>query len=243
MFFLSPPTDAEIARILSKVSERPYNYEHVGATEERLRVAPRGYRLSSYGTTLGIGEAVFETACAFLADFGNYPSSFTRVVSRTISIEEGTVFGTLAMHFGFASLHPCRIIRIIRAESPRRFGFALGTLPGHIGAGEERFLLTLDDSGHGRGEEADKGLGEGRDYRPDHARGGLVRYDVQAISRPDGLIGRLGTPFFRIFQKRFERETLATMREHCGAVAVQGIRRLNGSSATSRIDERGARDA
>ena len=102
MFFLSPPADAEILQILSVVSEQPHNYEHVGVTDDRLSAAPAGYRLSSYGTVLGVGEAVFETACAFLADFGNYQSSFKRVVSRSTSIEEGTVFGTLAVHFGFA---------------------------------------------------------------------------------------------------------------------------------------------
>lgn len=196
MFFRAIPTDAEIHRILGNVSERPHNYEHVGVTEERLHVAPDGYRLSSYGTELGVGEAVFEVASALLAAFGNYPPSFTRVVSRTESIEEGTVFGTLATHFGFASLHPCRIVRVIRAESPRRFGFSLGTLPGHIGAGEERFLLSLSKAGSA----------------------GVVRYDVQAISRPDGWIGRLGTPFFRMFQKRFERETQAAMVEYCAAI-------------------------
>jgi uncharacterized protein (UPF0548 family) len=192
VFFLSKPTDQEIQRILLDVSERPYNYEPVGATEECLSVAPGGFRLSRYGATLGVGDATFEAASALLASFGNYPPSFTRVVSLSSAIEVGTVFGTLATHFGFASLHPCRIIRVVQGVSPRRYGFALGTLPGHIGAGEECFLLTLDDLD------------------------GVVRYDVQAFSRPDGLLGRLGTPFFRLFQKRFERETQAAMRAHCG---------------------------
>ncbi len=199
MFFLSTPIEDEIQRILSEVSARPYNYEHVGATDGELRVAPPGYRLSRYGTPLGVGEAVFETACASLAKFGNYPPSFARVVSLATSIEEGVTFGTLATHFGFASLHPCRIVRVERDASARRFGFSLGTLPGHIGAGEERFVLTLNDDG-------------------------VVRYDVQAISRPDGLIGRLGTPLFRMFQKRFERETLETMRSHCEGNVSRSIR-------------------
>lgn len=217
MFFRTTPTDAEIHQILANVSECPHNYGHVGVTEDRLHAAPDGYRLSSYGTDLGIGEAIFEAACGFLADFGNYPSSFTRVVSRSASIEEGTVFGTLATHFGFASLHPCRIVRVIRAESPRRFGFAIGTLPGHIGAGEERFLLSLSKAGSA----------------------GVVRYDVQAISRPDGLIGRLGTPFFRMFQKRFERETQAAMLEYCAAIPKSSARQPNASGQVKRQDERG----
>ena len=191
MFFFSTPTDQEIQRILTEVCEDEFNYDHVGVTEERLLAAPSGYKLSSYGTTLGVGEEVFDRARRLLECFGHYPPSFSRVVSRSDSLEEGVVFGTLATHYGFASLHPCRIIRVLRSDSPKRFGFALGTLPGHIGAGEECFLLTLGDSD------------------------GVVRYEVQAISRPAGFLGRLGTPFFRMFQRRFERETQSTMRRRC----------------------------
>lgn len=199
MFFRSTPTEDEVRRILLDVSEGPFNYDCVGVTEERLHAAPSGYKLSSYGTTLGVGDAVFERARACLSEFGNYPATFTRVVSLSKSIEAGTVFGTLATHFGFASLHPCRVIRVVRGESPKRFGFALGTLPGHIGAGEEFFLVTLEDRVDGR----------------DSREGGVVRYEVQAVSRPDGLLGWLGTPFFRMFQKRFEGETQVAMQEGC----------------------------
>jgi uncharacterized protein (UPF0548 family) len=195
VFFLSTPSDDEVRRILSGVAEEAFNYPHVGVTQERLRVAPTGYRLSSYGTALGVGEAVFDRACSLLGRFGNYPSSFTRVVSCATAVDEGVVFGTLATHFGFASLHPCRVIRLIGTESPRRFGFALGTLPGHMGAGEECFVVTLG--------ETDR----------------VVRYEVQAISRPAGLIGWFGTPFFRMFQKRFERETQATVLQQCSFAA------------------------
>ena len=194
MFFRATPSDERVRRILSGLSDVAYNYAPVGATEGKLTSAPAGFTLSSYGTQLGTGEDVFEAASTVLADFGNYPSSFTRVVraSEAQAIEPGLVFGTLATHFGFASMHPCRIVRVIREEAPRGFGFVLVTLPGHIGAGEESFMLTLGAENH------------------------IVRYEVQAISRPDGWMGRLGGPVFRLFQKRFERETQAAMRNACG---------------------------
>ena len=194
MFFASVPSEDRIIGLLAAAAERPYNYAHVERTQERLERAPDGFRLDQYGTEVGIGDAVFDRACETLRSFEHYPSSFTRVVRAEGAFAPDLVFGTLATHFGFASLHPCRIIYVIHEESPRRFGFAIGTLPGHIGAGEECFMVSQAEPG------------------------GVVRYDVQAISRPDGFVAWLGRPFFSFFQKRFQRETLDEMRRRCAGV-------------------------
>jgi len=195
LFFLRTPTDREVEAILSRLAEVPCNYEPVGATREELRVAPPGYALQAYQTELGRGDAVFEEACSQLSRFGNYPPSFTRVVANGSTLAAGLCFATLATHFGFASLHPCRVLEVFREEQPRRFGFSLGTLPGHIGAGEERFSIWQDP------------------------RDGVVRYQVQAFSKPGGLLGWLGAPVFRSFQRRFARETQQTMRRRCERAA------------------------
>ena len=152
-------------------------------------MAPTGFRLDVYGVEVGQGETDFARACEAVATFVHYPPSFTRVYSLSSRAEVGTVFGTIASHFGFTSMHPCRILEVIDESAPRRFGFALGTLPGHIGDGEERFLVSLDE----------------KDER--------VRYDVRAVSRPHGVLGRLGSPFLRHFQRRFQAETCAAVRD------------------------------
>jgi uncharacterized protein (UPF0548 family) len=187
------PTDREVRRILTQLAEVPCNYEPVGMTEEALGEAPRGYALHAYETELGRGDAIFESACAQLRRFGNYPASFTRVVANGETLEPGLCFATLATHFGFASLHPCRVLEVFGEDEPRGFGFALGTLPGHIGAGEERFMIRQDPAD------------------------GVVRYAVRAISKPGGWLGLLSAPVFRSFQRRFARETQETMRARCGA--------------------------
>lgn len=196
------PTDREVEAILTQLAEVPCNYEPVGATGDGLRVAPRGYVLDAYETELGRGDGVFEAACEQLARFGNYPPSFTRVIANGEQLETGLCFATLATHFGFASLHPCRVLEVFREEDKRRFGFSLGTLPGHIGAGEERFSIRQD------------------------ANDGVVRYEVQAISKPGGWLGWLGAPVFRSFQRRFARETQEAMRDRCKAraSAVESMR-------------------
>jgi len=75
----------------------------------------------------------------------------------------------------------------VRAALAGRFGFGLGTLPGHAAAGEERFLLEIDPST------------------------GVVRYDVQAISRPEVWLARLGRPAMPLVQRRFQRESMAAL--------------------------------
>lgn len=185
------PSDEAIRALLAERAGAPLNYPDAGITDAPRSVAPRGYRLTAYETVLGRGDAVFERACASVEGFEHYPPSFTRVVRESPALELGTgqAFATVARHFGFASVHPCRILRVLREPEAGRFGFSLGTLPGHIGAGEEAFLIEQDP------------------------RDGIVRYRVRALSRPDGVLGRLGAPIFRLFQRRFARESQATMRE------------------------------
>ena len=191
MFFLANPSDARIHQLLDDRADAPFTYADVGATRQRLRAAPPGYHLDSYKTKLGRGEVVFQRACEVLSELGNYPPSFTRVVRQPGVMRKDLMFATVASHVVFTSVHPCRVIYVIDDYKPRRFGFGFGTLSGHEESGEERFLITLDETD------------------------GTVRYEVQAFSRPHGLLTRLGAPVARAYQRRFQRETLQTMRDAC----------------------------
>src|ERR687894_409824 len=98
------------------------------------------------------------------------------------------VGGSLACLLGLWWLNACRIVYVVDEEGPvTRFGFANGTLPGHAGVGEERFLI-----------EWDRASGE-------------VWYDILAFSRPHVFLSRLGYPYLRRVQGRFGRESTAAM--------------------------------
>lgn len=168
--------------LLEAKAEDPFTYADVGATEDDLAEAPRGFHLDRYGAVVGEGRPAFERCCEALGRIGNYPA-FSRIVRRPGELVPGSLFATVVTHFGFVSVHPCRVIYVLRG--PDRFGFGFGTLPGHAESGEERFTVRLD--------------------------GQQVRYEVQAFSRPTGLLPRLGAPVARSFQLRFQRETLAVM--------------------------------
>ena len=188
MFFLRWPDDERVRALLRDVSTADFTHSHVGTTRADLEDAPAGYVLDRYGAPLGRGESVFDAARSALRDFANYPASFTRAIRLEETFEAGTVFGTVATHFGFASMNPCRIAFVVDEAEAGRFGFGLGTLPGHAAAGEERFLLTLDPES------------------------GLVHYEVQAISKPAVWLARFGRPAMRLVQGRFRRESCEAMR-------------------------------
>ena len=102
--------------------------------------------------------------------------------------------GVLGRHFGVWSLNACRIAYVIEeVSSLRRYGFAFGTLPGHVERGEERFTVEWD-----------------------HADDS-VSYEVFAFARPVHPLARAGQPFVRLVQRQFAADSLRSMVE-----AVEG---------------------
>lgn len=89
---------------------------------------------------------------------------------------------------GFWWLNSCRIVYTVEEfGDTNRFGFAFGTLPGHVESWEERFLIEWNRS-------TDQ-----------------VVYDILAFSKPNHILTRLGYPLVRLCQKRFGRDSAASM--------------------------------
>ena len=85
-------------------------------------------------------------------------------------------------------LNACRIIYVVDESGPiNTFGFAYGTLPGHVESGEERFLIEWD--------------------RKDNS----VWYDILAFSKPNHVLAWLGYPYVRLKQAQFRRHSAASM--------------------------------
>ena len=105
-------------------------------------------------------------------------------------IQSGEVVAVMGRAIGLWWLNACRIVYVVDESGPiRKFGFAYGTLPGHVESGEERFLIEWH-----RGENS-------------------VWYDILAFSRPNHFLTRLGYPMVRRTQKRFGRDSAASMLE------------------------------
>ena len=88
---------------------------------------------------------------------------------------------------GFWWWNSARIVYTVdETGSARRFGFAYGTLPGHVERGEERFTIEMNSDGD-------------------------VWYVIRAFSRPRLLAVRIGYPVARLLQRKFVRDSKATM--------------------------------
>ena len=181
------PTPKQIAGFLARQEQRQFTYDAVGATGTQ---PPAGYRVNHTRWPLGQGDAVFAAACDALRRWRQFDLSWLRLYPLAAPIQPGQVVAIAARAAGLWWLNPCRIVYVIdEAEAAeRRFGFAYGTLPGHAGRGEERFLVEIQP-------------------------GGEVTYELFAFSRPGHFAAQLGYPLMRRYQQRFGRDSAAAMRQ------------------------------
>jgi len=191
MWRLREPTPADVDAFLVEQARLGFSYEGVGRTRTNAGQTcepPAGYVLDRNRQRLGDGDATFAAAASALRRWQMVPAPLARVVPARPPVEAGQTLGVLVRAVGAWWLNSARIVYVIDevAASPRRFGFAYGTLPGHAERGEERFLVE---------QLAD----------------GSVWYDLTAFSRPRYWGARLARPVTRMLQRRFATRSRAAM--------------------------------
>jgi uncharacterized protein (UPF0548 family) len=153
------------------VSAEP-TYSDIGATLAGKQ--PEGFHHDRYETVLGNGPDTFRRAVAGLKNWAAHRLPGVRVFPDNQEIRTGaTVIVTLGTPI-VALAAPCRIVSVIDEQT--RWGFAYGTLPGHPEQGEEAFVVSMS---------------------PDQ----IVRFEIEAFSRPGDPIVRLSDPIGRGIQK------------------------------------------
>lgn len=190
MWSVAPPSDEAIAAFLAEQQKLDCSYPEVGHTRDS---PPAGYNIDHNRVLLGRGAAVFAAGGQALRNWKMFPAAWTRIVPNTTPIEEGQVVAMLAHVYGAWWLNACRIVYTLDENAPvRRYGFAYGTLPGHVECGEERFSV---------------------EWLPDDT----VWYDLRAFSKPRYWPVRLAKPLARGLQQRFISESkLAMVTEAAG---------------------------
>lgn len=197
MEFQKPTSDA-LSRFLASQTPLPFTYEAVGAT---AGTPPPGYVVDRTRIKLGEGEPVFRSAVAALRRWDQFDLGWVEAWSWDTPIREGVIVAVMGRAFGVWWVNACRIVYVVDEAGPvSRFGFAYGTLPGHVESGEERFLVEWD-----------------------RADGG-VWYDILAFSRPRHVLARLGYPVVRRMQKRFGQDSAAAMRRATARQAEPGTK-------------------
>lgn len=192
MLSFRKPSPESVRRFLESQATLDFTYAAIGAT---AKVPPPQYVVDHTRLRLGEGEAVFRAACAALQRWEQFRLSWLEAPAPETPIRVGEVVAVLARVGGLWWLNACRIIYAVEETGPlTRFGFAYGTLPGHAETGEERFLIEWNQSDNS------------------------VWYDILAFSRPRHLLIRMGYILVRRVQKRFARESAASVLR-----AVSGV--------------------
>lgn len=187
-FYLTAPDQATITNFLDTQSKQPFSYTAIGAT---AATPPAGYTVDHNRIHLGAGVAVYHQARIALQRWRMFNLGWVTLCWPTAPIAVGATVGVMAHLPGLYILNACRIVYTIHEETATgaRFGFAYGTLPGHIERGEERFTVEWQ------------------------RRDNSVWYDILAYSQPNHWLVRLGYPVTRYFQKRFAQHSKAAMVE------------------------------
>ena len=195
--FQKPAVDS-IRRFIAEQAKLDFSYSAVGAS---AATPPAGFVVDRTRIKLGEGEAVYESASAALRRWDHFKLGWVDVWSPETPIEAGEVVAVMGRALGLWWLNCCRIVYVVNETGPiRKFGFAYGTLPGHVESGEERFVIEWN-----QGDNS-------------------VWYDILAFSRPSQVLIRLGSPIVRRMQKRFGRDSAAAVfRSVNGAAPVPEI--------------------
>ncbi len=179
------PSRARLRAFRAAQAGRPWRYRAVGATRA---TPPPGYRIDHNRVRLGRGAATWGRAVAAVRRWEMFHLGWATVYPPRPPIAVGATVVVVARHLGFWSASAARIVYTVdEAGPPRRFGFAYGTLPGHVERGEERFTVEWQ------------------------AGDNSVWYDILAFSRPQQPWVWLGYPFARLLQRRFARDSKRAM--------------------------------
>jgi uncharacterized protein (UPF0548 family) len=185
MVSLLKPSEELLRQLVAEQAMLPFSYSAVGAT---AKTPPAGYVVDRTRIELGEGQTAFDSAKAALQRWQQFQLGWVQPWSPETPLEPGQVVAIMGWAVGLWWLNACRIVYTLDESGPvTKYGFAYGTLPGHIESGEERFLIEWD-------LYTDK-----------------VSYDILAFSRPNHFLVRLGYWLVRSRQKQFSRDSAVSM--------------------------------
>lgn len=191
MFSFRKPSIEARRRILALESTLDLTYTAVGATFGKTPM-PAGYTVDNTRVELGRGQAIFDRAKLGLASWQQFNLAWLEAFPNDTPIRTGETVLVIARAGGVWWTNAARIIDVVDDSSATssRFGFAYGTLPGHVESGEERFLIEWN-----------------------HATD-IVWFDIHAFSRPRHYLVRWNHRRARTMQKRFGVESTAAMQRY-----------------------------
>ncbi len=206
--YLQRPSVEFCRKALNALTGKPLTYWERGATDWKRM--PQGYAHATDRVTLGHGDEVWAFAKTALANWDCYPQEPWIGLSEYPPIEVGQQVMVLFEIAGLWWTSPCRIVYVI--DEPHRYGFAYGTLPGHVESGEELFLVERDPMT------------------------GDVHYEIRMMANAANPLAKLVPPVVKAMQQRFRK---TSMRQMVAAVEPQlQATKLSANAMAHRRDAR-----
>ncbi|MGW2372362.1 DUF1990 family protein [Kitasatospora sp. NPDC001683] len=158
---------------------RPGNdYSRPEQGASRTGDLPAGYRHLHHRARIGHGRAALEVAGAALLGWRMHRLAGIRIDAEAEEAAPGVAVRCAVRLGALRAGAPNRVLAAV--NGPDRYGFTYGTRHGHVGRGEETFLVEL---------------------APD----GTVWFSVTAFSQPVAWWARLAGPLFPLLQHAFAR--------------------------------------
>lgn len=179
---ITKPKEETLSGYLASMAQKSFSYAEIGGTQTPF---PTAYDHDHNRVQIGEGQADFMLAKRLIMEWKMFALPWVRLYSGDQSIEEGKTVSVLFRLFGLWWFNSCRIVYTI--DTPTRFGFAYGTLEGHVEKGEERFMVEIEEDGK-------------------------VWYSITAFSRPNIWVTKIAYPIARMFQKRFVQDSFRAMQ-------------------------------
>lgn len=192
MFYLSKPTPSRIARFLTTQAKLDVTYSELGATSGE---PPSDAYVDHVAAEIGQGERTFVSAQNVLRHWRHFQLGWTELHPVNSLVEVGQTVVVLARLFGIWSMNADRVVDLFDTDdgTMARFGYTIGTLPGHAEEGEERFSVEWN------------------------RRDDSVRFETIAFIRPHHLLTQIGWPYLRRVTDRFRREALQIVKQEANA--------------------------
>ena len=193
MWSLTRPTPATLDALLARVASQAVTYPKLGMS--RLAHPQAGFGREAHEVIL---DMPYEQAREALCGFATHRLPYLFIYPAEARVVEGADVVVCARIGPLWSSNPCRIVFV--DDSPDRFSYGYGTLPGHAESGEESFTV---------------------ERRPD----GRVRADTVAHARPDAWLARLGSPVAHRVQRKIKVDYLrALAAEHTSGVRAGALK-------------------
>jgi uncharacterized protein (UPF0548 family) len=139
---LTRPGPDDLKQYLTPLKAANFTYVEVGASRGEF---PVHYDEHSNRFPLGTGEAGWVSAKAAIDDWQAFATDWARIYPARAPIRAGQEVAVSFRVLGIWWKNACRIVYTI--DEDQAYGFAYGTLPGHVGHGEEYFGVERDAVG------------------------------------------------------------------------------------------------